>query len=170
VEDIHQYLTFRMGNEEYALCVSNVKEILVVPSITRIPRMPDYMTGVINLRGAVVPVIDLKKKLGMGDTEVAAETAIIVTEIPNGSEGAGGMLTLGVFADAVHKVITIERDSIEPPPSIGLDIATDFIAGMGHSEGGFITILDITQILSANDLLDEQGLEIAENDGKTQEP
>lgn len=151
MEKINQFLTFRIKDEEYAMCVSNVKEILEVPQITRIPRMPAYMSGVINLRGSVVPIIDLKKKFSLGNTETTEETAIIVIEIPSDDDG-DKMLTVGIFADAVHKVLTIEDAAIEPPPKIGLAISTDFIAGMGHVEDAFITILDTAEILSRDDI------------------
>jgi purine-binding chemotaxis protein CheW len=152
MDKINQFLTFRIKDEEYALCVSNVKEILEVPQITRIPRMPAYMRGVINLRGSVVPVIDLRKKFSLGDTETTAETAIIVIEIPLKEDENDKQLTVGIFADAVHKVLTIEESSIEPPPKIGLAINTAFIAGMGHVDNNFITILEIAEILSREDI------------------
>jgi len=109
------------------------------------------MTGVINLRGNVVPLVDLRQKFGMGATEPGVETAIVVIEIPLGGD-EGKILTIGIFADAVHKVITIEEETIEPPPRIGLAIDTAFIAGMGHVDDRFITILAIAEILSAKEL------------------
>jgi purine-binding chemotaxis protein CheW len=152
MEEINQYLTFRMDREEYALNVSNVREILEVPQITHIPRMPDYMAGVVNLRGSVVPLVDLKKKFSLAATEIRQDTAIIVLEIPLDQDSDRKILTIGIFADAVHKVVTIEREQIEPPPNIGLRIDTAFIAGMGRVEGDFITILAIEEILSAKEL------------------
>lgn len=150
MEQINQYLTFRMQDEEYALNISNVKEILEVPVITRIPRMPDFMTGVINLRGNVLPVVDLRRKFGLGNTEIATSTAIIVIEVPSGENNK--IQNIGIFADEVHKVITIEPSAIEPPPKINAGINTSFMAGMGHVDGKFVTILEITEILTAREL------------------
>jgi purine-binding chemotaxis protein CheW len=152
MEEIRQYLTFRIAGEEYALSVSHIREILEVPRITRIPRMPDFMIGVINLRGSVVPLVDLKMKLGLGATEISGETAVIVIELPAvAGEDTKGK-TLGIFADAVHKVLAIEKSDVEPAPTIGLAIDTTFIEGMGRLEGELITILAIGGIISARDI------------------
>lgn len=150
MEQINQYLTFRMRDEEYALNISNVREILEVPQITRIPRMPEFMTGVINLRGNVLPVVDLRLKFDLGVTDITDTTAIIVIEVPSGENGK--IQNIGIFADAVHKVITIEAGSIEPAPKINSGIDTAFIAGMGHVDGTFVTILEISEILTAREL------------------
>ena len=123
--DIHQYLTFKLADELYAVNVANIKEVLGVPKITRVPRMPDFMSGVINLRGSVVPVLDLRRKFELGETPIDRETGIIVTEIENlfGDDSADE-LTVGIFSDQVQKVITIEPSQIEPPPKIGVSIDT----------------------------------------------
>jgi len=152
MEQIDQYLTFSISREEYALSVSNVKEILEVPPITRIPRMPPFMTGVFNLRGNVVPLIDLRAKFGLGATEMTVETAIVVIEIPTAATEGGKLLTLGIFAEAVHKVITLDAASIESPPNIGLDVDTKFIQGIGRVDDRFITILSITEIMSQGEI------------------
>lgn len=153
--DIHQYLTFTLANEMYAINVAGIKEVLGVPKITRVPRMPDFMNGIINLRGSVVPVLDLAKKFGFGETTMTVDTNIIVTEILAG-EGADDpeskKLTIGIFSDEVHKVIEIEPGSIEPPPEIGISIDTSFIEGMGHVNDQFIILLDIDKILSTADI------------------
>lgn len=152
-ETTNQYLTFLMGGENYAIPVTSIREVLIVPKVTRIPRMPDFMRGVINLRGSVVPILDLKLKFGIGETEETNETAIIVVEIPFGtSDGERELLHLGIFADAVKKVVTISKEEIEPPPKIGTKIKTNFILGMGHVEDNFIVILDIREVLSNEDL------------------
>lgn len=152
MDHIDQYLTFSINREEYALSVSNVKEILEVPPITRIPRMPPFMTGVFNLRGNVVPLIDLRAKFGLGETEMTVETAIIVIEIPTLEADRGNLITLGIFAEAVHKVITMDAASIESPPNIGLDVDMKFIEGIGRIDERFITILSITEIMSAAEI------------------
>ncbi len=150
---IHQYLTFKLAEERYAINVAYIKEVLSVPRITKVPRMPDYMSGIINLRGSVVPVVDLCKKFGLGETTMGVDTGIIVSEIlQNQEDGDGKILTVGVFSDAVEKVITIEDENIEPPPKIGVAIDTAFIRGMGHVGDEFIIILNINRILTGTEL------------------
>lgn len=148
-----QYLTFILANEMYAIDVSNIKEVLGVPRITRVPRMPDFMNGVINLRGNVVPVLDLRLKFSIGATEMTKDTGIIVTEIANiFDDGDAEMLTVGIFSDRVDKVISLDERQIEPPPKIGMSIDTSFITGMGRMEDSFVIILDINRLLSQNEL------------------
>jgi len=152
-DTVRQYLTFMMGEENYAIPVTDIREVLLVPKITRIPKMPDFMKGVINLRGSVVPILDLKMRFGMGETASSTETAIIVVEIPLESGGDGaGFMHLGIFADAVKKVVAIASGDIEPPPSIGSRIKTAFIEGMGRVDNEFIVILDIKEVLTAEDM------------------
>lgn len=161
-KEIHQYLTFKLAEEVYAISVSNIKEVLGVPRITKVPRMPEFMSGIINLRGSVVPVLDLCKKFGLGETSMTVNTSIIVTEIDVVSDdGTNEKLTIGIFSDLVQKVITIEPEDIEPPPKIGVAIDTSFIQGMGHLESCFIIILDINKILTGNEmnLLKENSVE-----------
>lgn len=151
--DIRQYLTFVLVDERYAISVANIKEVLAVPRVTKVPRMPHYMSGIINLRGSVVPVIDLCKKFGIGQTRMSVDTGIIVTEIlQEQDDGTEKMLTVGVFSDAVEKVLTIEDSEIEPAPKIGVAIDTAFIRGMGHVEDDFIIILDINKILTGEEI------------------
>lgn len=151
--DIHQYLTFRLSDERYAISVAFIKEVLSVPRITKVPKMPEYMSGIINLRGSVVPVVDLCRKFGIGETKKSVDTGIIVIEIPQEHEDESGkMLTVGVFSDAVEKVITIEENNIEPAPRIGVAIDTAFIRGMGHVNDEFIIILNIHKILTGTEM------------------
>ncbi|TAH56001.1 MAG: chemotaxis protein CheW [Treponema sp.] len=152
---IHQYLTFRLAQEQYAINVGSIKEVLGVPKVTRIPKMPDFMCGIINLRGTVVPVIDLCKKFGIGEVTHTPDTGIIVTEITPSADSEE-LLIIGVYSDVVQKVITIEPESIEPPPKIGIAIDTAFIQGMGHVDNEFIIILNINKILSGSELLELQ--------------
>ncbi|HNY17436.1 MAG TPA: chemotaxis protein CheW [Treponemataceae bacterium] len=150
----NQYLTFEMAGENYAIPIAHIREVLLVPTVTRIPRMPDFMRGVINLRGAVVPVLDLRLKFGMGNTELTAATSIIVIEIPTPGDDSGEkMMRLGVFADSVRKVVTIMPENVEPPPRIGMRVKTAFILGMGRVDDGFIVILNIRDILRDEDLV-----------------
>lgn len=153
-DGIHQYLTFQLAEEVYAIRVANIKEVLGVPRITRVPRMPAFMSGAINLRGNVVPVLDLRQKFGMGSTPLTSDTSIIVTEIGNifeSEENKG--FTVGIFSDAVKKVITIDPSLIEPPPKIGTSIDTSFIIGMGRVNDEFVIILNLDKILSEKELL-----------------
>ncbi len=155
---IHQYLTFKLAEERYAINVAYIKEVLSVPRITKVPRMPEYMSGVINLRGSVVPVVDLCKKFDLGETTRGVDTGIIVIEIlQNQEEADERVLTVGVFSDAVEKVITIEEAEIEPAPRIGVAIDTAFIRGMGHVGDEFIIILNINRILTGTEIETLQG-------------
>lgn len=147
-----EILTFVLAGEIYGICVGNIKEVLGLPRITRVPRMPDFMNGVINLRGNVIPVLDLRLKFGLGKTETTKDTSIIVTEISDASDEEGGRYTIGIFSDEVLEVVTLERDQILPPPKIGVAIDTEFIVGMGKSGSDFIIILDIDRLLSVREL------------------
>lgn len=149
----NQYLTLRIADESYAIPVTEIREVLVVPLITRIPRMPSFVRGIINLRGTVVPVIDLKRKFGFGETVITNFTSIIVVEIQlHETEGRVEELHLGIFADSVQKVITIDPGLIEPAPKIGVKMNIDFILGMGHIDDWFTTILNMGRILTTDDI------------------
>lgn len=162
-ETINQFLTFAMGKELYAIRVCHVREVLTVPKVTRIPRMPEYMKGVVNIRGSVVPILDLKQKFGMGDTQMTSDTAIIVVEIQFGGDGDDGeILHLGIFADSVKKVVAIQASEIEAPPKIGSRIDTSFIEGMGHADDDFIVILNIAEILTAEDFKAFESAQVSE--------
>jgi len=148
-----QYLTFKLAEEIFAFDVAKVREILELTSITKVPQTPDFMRGVINLRGSVVPVIDLRLNFGMQCTEQTVNTCIIVVEV----NLAGEILVLGVLADSVQEVVEMEPDHIEPPPQLGTKLNTEFIKGMGKVENDFVMILDIDKVFSANTLTDIQG-------------
>jgi len=161
-KNINQYLTFRIADETYAINVGNIREVLSVTRLTKIPHMPDFMSGIINLRGTGVPVLDLCRKFGLGETVKTVNTGIIVTEISGVDEdGLDEKMTIGIFSDLIQKVITIEPSEIEPAPKIGILIDTTFIVGMGHIENDFIIILNIEKILSGTELkeIQEQALE-----------
>ncbi len=149
----NQYLTFVLANEVYGVNVAKIKEVLVVPRITRVPRMPEFLNGVINLRGNIVPVLDLRMKFGLGKTEVTKDTSIIVTEVSNMFEDDGeGCFTIGIYSDIVLKVVTLEPGQILPPPKIGVAIDTEFITGMGRDDGNFIIVLDLDRLLIGREL------------------
>jgi len=144
-----QYLTFKMDEEVFALDVAKVREILEMTSITKVPQTPEYMRGVINLRGSVVPVIDMRLMFGMGRTEQTVDTCIIVVEVDFGGE----TIVLGALADSVQEVVEIEPEKIEPAPAIGTKLNIEFIMGMSNVEGNFVMILDIDKVFSSEDLL-----------------
>ena len=145
-----QYLTFTLGGEMYAVGILNVKEIIEYGSLTEIPMMPPFIRGVINLRGAVVPVVDLAARFGGAPSGIQRRTCIVILEIPQ-EEGQGHQ-DIGVMVDAVSEVLDIQSAEIEPPPSFGAKIRADFIAGMGKVGGRFVIILDIRRVLSVDDL------------------
>lgn len=143
-----QYLTFNLDQEVFAVDVGRVREILELSSITKVPRTPGFMRGVINLRGSVVPVIDLRLKFGMTVTEQTVNTCIIVVEVQMDDE----TIVLGALADSVQEVIEMEPEQIAAAPHIGTQLNTDFIRGMGKHEGRFVMILDIDRIFSSEEL------------------
>ena len=146
--DPQQFLTFKLGEETFAVEVAKVREILDVTTITKVPRTPDFMRGVINLRGGVVPVIDLRLKLGMSRTERTVNTCIIVEEITIGEETT----ILGTLADSVQEVFDLDGDLIEAAPRIGTRLNTEFLKGMVKHNDSFIMILDLDRVFSASDL------------------
>jgi purine-binding chemotaxis protein CheW len=143
-----QYLTFKLGDEVYALDISKVREVLDFTSATKVPRTPDFMRGVINLRGSVVPVVDLRLKFGMSATEKTVNTCVIITEVTVD----GDTTVLGALADSVQEVIDLMPADISPAPKIGTKLRTEFITGMGKRDDKFIIILDIDKVFSAEDL------------------
>ena len=142
------YLTFVLGAESFAVDVRNVREVLDFTDLTRVPRMPEFMRGVINLRGSVVPVIDMRLKFGMEKAEDTVDTWVIVMEISLDGETT----VVGALADAVKEVFNLEAGQIEPPPRIGTSLNTEFIRGMGKHDEEFIIILDIDRVFSAEEL------------------
>ncbi|MBW4056585.1 MAG: purine-binding chemotaxis protein CheW [Proteobacteria bacterium] len=145
-----QYLTFKLADEVFALDVAKVREILEITTITKVPQTPDFMRGVINLRGSVVPVIDMRLKFGMSATEQTVNTCIIVVEITMD----GDTTVLGALADSVQEVVEMEPESIEPAPHIGTKLNTDYIKGMGKVDSRFVMILDIDKVFSSDELTD----------------
>lgn len=143
-----QYLTFNLGEEVFALDIGQVKEVLDFTTATRVPRTPDFMRGVINLRGAVVPVVDLRLKFGMSKTEQTVSTCVIITEIVVDRERT----VVGALADSVLEVIDLDAGQIEPAPRLGTRLNTDFLKGIGKHNEQFMLILDINQVFSADEL------------------
>jgi purine-binding chemotaxis protein CheW len=153
INETVQYLTFKLADETFALDVAKVREILEQSNITKVPQTPEFMRGVINLRGSVVPVIDMRLKFGMTATEQTVNTCIIVAEVQMDEE----IIVLGALADSVQEVIEMEPDQIEAAPHIGTRLNTDFIKGMGKHDGRFIMILDIDKVFTSEELTKVQG-------------
>ena len=146
--EIAQYLTFLLSGEMYAVGILNVKEIIEYGQLTEIPMMPAFIRGVINLRGAVVPVIDLAARFGGHQTESSRRTCIVIIELSNGDEHHD----IGVVVDAVSEVLEVSSADIEPAPAFGAKIRADFIEGMGKIGGKFVIILDIQKVLSVEEI------------------
>lgn len=148
IMEMTQYLTFKLEDEVFALDISKVREVLDFTTITKVPRTPEFMRGVINLRGSVVPVVDLRLKFGMSKTEKTVNTCIIITEVAVDGETT----ILGTLADSVQEVMNLEPDHIEPAPKIGTKLNVDFIKGMGKQGEHFMIIIDIDKIFSTEEL------------------
>ena len=149
----HQYLTFKLDEEVFALGIDKVREVLDYTSVTKVPQTPEFMRGVINLRGSVVPVVDMRLKFGMARTEKTVNTCIIIVEISL----EGETTVLGALADSVQEVLDLEPQQIEPAPKIGTKLRTEFIRGMGKRGEQFIIILDIDKVFSGEELSAVQG-------------
>lgn len=143
-----QYLTFQLGGEMFAVGILNIKEIIEYGSVTEIPMVPLFIRGVINLRGAVVPVIDLASRFGGKRSEVSRRTCIVIIELAEGEERQD----IGVVVDSVSEVLEIPASEIEPPPPFGARIRADFIKGMGKVNGRFVIILDVAKVLSVDEI------------------
>lgn len=145
---VRQFLTFVLGGVMYALEIVNIKEIIEYGEVTEVPMLPPSIRGIINLRGAVVPVIDLAARFGGHPASVQRRTCIVIVEAIQ----AGQLSDIGIMVDAVSEVLDIAGSEIEPPPAFGARIRADFIAGMGRVAGKFVIILDIARVLSVEDM------------------
>ncbi len=143
-----QYLSFKLAEEDFAIEISKVREVLDYPRITKVPQMPEFMRGVINLRGSVVPVVDQRMKFGMPQAEKTVDTRIIIMELAVEGEST----VVGALADSVHEVMELEPENIEPAPKIGTRLNTDFIRGMGKRDENFVMILDVDRLFSSDEL------------------
>jgi purine-binding chemotaxis protein CheW len=143
-----QYLTFLLGGEMFAISILGIKEIIEYGSLTAVPLMPGFIRGVINLRGAVVPVVDLSARFGRKSSEITRRSCIVILEV----ESDGEPLDVGVVVDSVSEVLAIAASEIEPPPSFGAKIRTDFISGMGKVGGKFVIILNGDRVLSVDEM------------------
>jgi purine-binding chemotaxis protein CheW len=148
--DRAQYLTFSLAGGEYAIAVLSVREIIEHESVTRVPSTPAFIRGVINLRGSVVPVVDLARKFRLPESPVTKRTCIVIVEV----EAEAGRIVLGVLADAVNQVVEFRPEEIEAPPSFGAPIRVDYLRGLGKLGSEFVLILDTDRVLSAGELAD----------------
>jgi len=143
-----KYLTFKIATEEYGLEILKVQEIIGMMEVTRVPKTPDFVRGVINLRGKVIPVVDLRLKFGLDSIDDTDMTCIIVVQIKNGEQN----VTTGIIVDEVYEVLDIEEDQIEDAPSFGLNVDTAFILGMGKVGDKVVSRLDIDKVLTGEDI------------------
>lgn len=147
-QEAHQYLTFMLGAEVFAIGILHIKEIIEYGKLTTVPMMPDFIRGVINLRGAVVPVIDLSRRFGGVRSQISRRSCIIILELHSDE----GRHVIGVVVDAVNEVLDIQDAEIEAAPAFGTSVRSDFIAGMGRIQESFVIILDVNNVLSGKDL------------------
>lgn len=148
ITETRQYMTFKLGNELFAIDVAQVREVLEVSQVTKVPTAPDYMRGVVNVRGQATPVVDLRLRFGLPPAADTVHTRIIVMELDLNGEAT----VLGGIADSVHEVIELEPGNINPPPRIAMRWRTEFIQGMGKRGTDFIIILNVNAVFSSNDL------------------
>ena len=148
LEDQQQYLTFMLGAEVFAINILSIKEIIEYGNLTIVPKMPSFIRGVINLRGSVVPVIDLAARFDRPEAVISRRTCIVIIEVQHEEV----QQVIGVLVDAVNEVLEIAADQIEPVPSFGTKIRTDFIEGMGKVDQKFVIILNVNQVLSVDEM------------------
>jgi purine-binding chemotaxis protein CheW len=144
-----QYLTFALGKDTFAVDIAPIREIIEYPGLTEIPMTPDFLRGVINLRGAVVPVIDLSVRFGRSETIIGRRTCVVIIEIAIDD----GNHALGILVDGVNEVLEVEPTQIESRPEFGMGMRADFVNGMIRIDGRFIIILDVNQVLSSSELI-----------------
>ena len=152
VKETSQFLTFVVADEEYAIPILRVREILAYVPLTRVPRAPKFITGVMNLRGTVVPVVDLRLKLGLDATAITSRTCIIIVDVETGN----GTTTMALLTEDVKEVIDLAEEEIEPPPAFGTKIDLSFLLGMGDMGDHFALILNADKVLSTLELIAAQ--------------
>ncbi len=156
--DENQFLTFMLGGEVFGIGILHIREIIEYGGLTSVPMMPSFIRGVINLRGNVVPVIDMNIRFGQSETPITKKTCIVIIETKVSDE----KMEIGVLVDSVNEVIDILPTDIEPPPSFGTKIRMDFIYGMGKIDNKFIILLNVNKVLSADELSElEEGANIS---------
>jgi purine-binding chemotaxis protein CheW len=143
-----QHLTFSLGKDLFAISIGHIREILQFESLTEVPLTPAFVRGVLNVRGAVVPVIDLSVRFDRPPTQVAKRTCVVILEVPSADE----RVVLGVLVDQVNEVLELQKDAIEPAPSFGSSVRPDFVRGVARRESGFTIVLDVSHVLSVAEL------------------
>ncbi len=163
-----RFLTLSLDKEHFALDIYSVREILDMTEITRIPQTPEYMRGVVNVRGSAVPVVDLRLKFGMTAAERTLNTRIVILEIARGEKSAA----IGAIADSVREVLEIDAEKIDPPPRMGTGVKADFIRGIARHDDRFLLVLDVEKVFTSDEILTLDGLDMrrdeqpqAEQDG-----
>jgi purine-binding chemotaxis protein CheW len=146
--ETEQHLTFGLGKETFAIAISRIREILQFETLTEVPLTPPFVRGVLNMRGAVVPVIDLSVRFERGLTEIGRRTCVVILEVPTNEEP----VVLGVLVDQVNEVLEIGPDQVEPAPSFGSSVRPDFVSGVAKVGARFVIILDVTHALSIEEL------------------
>ncbi len=154
-EDRNQYLAFSSGGETFAIDIRSVREVIQYEGLTEVPLMPSFIRGVINLRGAVVPVIDLAVRLGRNLAEVARRTCVVILEVPSGEDTA----VVGVLVDSVNEVLDIAKAEIDPAPSFGQHPRSELISGVGKLGGRFVILLDVSHVLSTTEMATLAGVQ-----------
>ena len=157
IQESSQYITFKLGNELFAINVTQVREVLEVSTITRVPTAPEYMRGVVNVRGKAIPVVDFRRRFGLPPVDDTVSTRIIVMELTLDGE----QTVLGGIADSVHEVIELDAANIDPPPRIAMRWRTEFILGMGKRGDDFVVVLDVNAVFASDELLAIQEAEAA---------
>lgn len=151
---INSYLSFQIGTEIFAADVANVINILEMAKITKVPKSPNYMKGVINLRGSVLPVVDTRLKFGLPETEYTTNTCILVLEVLSRNE----TIRLGAIVDSVQEVLEIGSDEIMPPPNLGTKFKTDILVGMAKKDENFIMIMDVNNVFADDEVINLKDL------------
>ncbi len=146
---VSQFLVFKLDAELFAVEISGIREVLEFTTVTRVPRMPEHMRGVINLRGTVVPVVDMRLKLGLGETKKTVDTCIVICEL----EVDGVQTLVGALVDSVQEVIDLDSRDVVPPPHMGTRVDSSVIRGMGRREEEFVMVLDLTRVFASEELL-----------------
>ena len=160
-----QYLTFSLSDEMFAIGILSIREIIEYGHITEVPMVPPFIRGVINLRGSVVPVIDLSVRFGRQAADITKRTCIVIIEIANPAGNQHHQM--GIVVDAVSEVLEIPSPDIEPPPAFGSRIRTDFISGMGKVNGNFVVLLDVDRVLSLDEVAILSAMDVRADRGVT---
>ena len=144
-----RYLTFGLGPESYGIPVLHIREIIRMPEVTAVPQMPPYVRGVLNLRGKIIPVIDLRRRFQLAHDSIDERTCVVVVQV---TTATGGALQMGLVVDCVEEVVTVHPEEIEPPPRFGSTLAADYLLGMAKIKGKVKTLLDIDKVVAADGL------------------